>query len=178
MSDTTVSNGTTRSAMRMSGVTPRHMLAFLLGTVAACLVAALGVGVLMASGSPDIPGEEGLKAFLVPLYMLLSLMFIGPLVLVFGVPYALLLLAFGRFRFWPMALGGFAIAGGPALISAAAMQAGLSGGLLDVLGVLGSGAAILSTVVPYPVAGLVLGVLGALAAGVFHRAYVWVAPAS
>jgi hypothetical protein len=176
MNDTTVSNHATASAITSGGAPLRRLLAFLLGAAAACLVAALGVGVLMAIGSPDIPGEEGFKAFSVILYAPLSLMFIVPLVIVAGVPYALLLLALGRFRFWPMALGGFVIGGGPALISAAAMHFGVSGGLLDVLALLGTGAAILATEVPYPVAGLLVGVLGALGAAAFHRTYVWIAP--
>jgi hypothetical protein len=176
MNDTTVSNHATASAITTSGKALCRLLAFLLGTAAACLVAALGVGVLMAIGSPDIPGGETFKLLSVIMYALLSLMFIVPLVIVLGVPYALLLLAFGRFRFWPMALAGFVVGGGPALISAAAMHFGVSGGLLDVLALLGTGAAILTTEVPYPVAGLVLGVLGALGAASFHRTYVWIAP--
>jgi hypothetical protein len=176
VNDTTVSNHVTAPAIPAGMRTLRRLLAFLLGAAAACLVAALGVGVLMAIGSPDIPGEEALKALSVLMYAVLSLMFVVPLVIVFGVPYALLLLAFGRFRLWPMALGGFAIAGGPALISAVAMQYGLSGWLLDVMAVLGAGAAIMATAVPYPAAGLVLGVLGALGAAAFHRTYVWIAP--
>lgn len=176
MNDTTVSNHATAPAIPAGIQTLRRLLAFLLGAVAACLVAALGVGVLMAIGSPDIPGEEALKALSALMYAALGLMLIVPLVIVLGVPYALLLLAFGRFRFWPMTLGGFAIAGGPAMISAVAMHYGLSGGLLDVMGVLGAGAAIMATAVPYPVAGLVLGVLGAFGAAAFHRTCVWIAP--
>lgn len=176
MNDTTASNPSIRSALRMTEVSLRHVLALLLGTAAASLVAALGVGVIMTIGTPGIPGEAALDVFLIPLYAVLSLMFVVPLVLAFGVPYALLLLACGRFRFWPMALGGFAIAGGPALISAAAMHLGVSSGPVDLLALLGSGAFILATVVPYPVAGLVLGVLGALGAAAFHRTYAWIAP--
>jgi hypothetical protein len=176
MNDTTVSNHATPTTIPTGMRTLRRLLAFLLGAAAACIVAALGVGVLMAIGSPDIPGEEVLKAVSVLMYAVLSLMFIVPLVVVVGVPYALLLLALGRFRFWPMALGGFVVGGGPALISAAAMHFGVSGGLLDVLALLGTGAAILTTEVPYPVAGLVVGVLGALGAAAFHRTYVWIAP--
>lgn len=180
MNDTTVSNRAI-SNRTMETETParrtitRSVVALLLGATAASLVAALGVGVLMGVGSRGVPGEAALDALLIPLYAFLSLMYVLPLVAAFGVPYALLLLAWGRFRFWPMTLGGFVIAGGPALISAAAMHFGLSGGLVDVLGLLGSGAFILSTVVPYPVAGLVLGLLGALGAAAFHRTYVWVA---
>ncbi len=175
MNDTIVSNHATTPAVPANATLLRSVLALLLGTVAACLVTALGAGAIVAIGSPDIPGEPALDIFLMPMYALLSLMFIVPVVVVFGVPYAGLLLALGRFRFWPMTLGGFAIAGGPALISAAAMHFGVSNGLLDVLTLLGTGAAILASEVPYPVAGLLLGALGALGAAAFHRTHVWIA---
>ncbi len=156
-------------------ITTRSVVALLLAATAASLVAALGVGVLMGLGSRGVPGEAALDALMILLYAFFSLVYVLPLVAAFGVPYALLLLAWGRFRFWPMTLGGFAIAGGPALITAAAMHFGLSGGLFDALLLLGSGAFILAAVVPYPVAGLVVGLLGALGAAAFHRTYVWVA---
>lgn len=175
MNDTTVSNHATTPAIP-NPAPLRSALAFLLGTTAACLVAALGVGVLMAIGSPAIPGEAAFSILLIPLYAMLSLMFILPVVLAFGVPYAALLLAFDRFRFWPMTLGGFVIAGGPTLVSAAAMQIGVSGGLIDTLALLGVGPALLSSIVPYPIAGVLGGLLGGLGASAFHRAYVWVAP--
>ncbi|MFD0725431.1 hypothetical protein [Lysobacter brunescens] len=175
MNDTTVSNHATAPAIPNPSPL-RSLLAFLLGTCVACLVAAFGVGVLMAIGSPDIPGEAALDLWLVPLYALLSLMFILPVVLALGVPYAALLLAFGRFRFWPMTLGGFVIAGGPALVSLSAMQLGISGSLVDTLALFGMGAGMLSGIVPYPVAGVLVGLLGALGAAAFHRAYVWIAP--
>lgn len=185
MNDTTVSNQaisnhaipdrTMETGTPARTTTTRSVVALLLGASAASFVAALGVGVLMAVGSRGVPGEAALDALMIPLYACFSLVYVLPLVAVFGVPYALLLLALGRFRFWPMTLGGFAIAGGPALITAAAMHFGLSGGILDALLLLGSGAFILATVVPYPVAGLVLGLLGALGAAAFHRTYAWVA---
>ena len=171
----TIPNRTVETGTPARRITTRSVVALLLGATAASLVAALGVGVLMGFGSGAVPGEPALDVLLIPLYAFLSLIYVLPLVAAFGVPYALLLLAWGRFRFWPMTLGGFAIAGGPAQISAAALHFGLSGGLVDVLGLLGSGAFILATVVPYPVAGFVVGLLGALGAAAFHRTYVWIA---
>lgn len=174
MNDTTVSNHATTPAIPAKAHPLRSAPAFLFGTTAACLVAALGVGVLMPIGSPDLAGKPVLYVLMIGLYALLSLMFIVPMVVALGVPYAALLLALGRFRFWPMTLGGFVIAGGPALVSAAAMHAGMSGALVEVLAFLGMGALMLDSVVPYPVAGVVLGVLGALAAAAFQRTYMWI----
>lgn len=171
MDDTTASNQATDVVIPLHGNAARHMLAFLIGTIATCLVAAFGVGVLIEISTPDIPGESILNVLLIPLYAVFSLMFIVPLVLAFGVPYAALLLAFGRFRFWPMTLGGFVIAGGPALVSAAAMHAGISGSLVEYLGLLGMGAVMLANVVPSPATGFVLGLLGALGAAAFHFTY-------
>ncbi len=170
MNDTTVSNHATGPAIP-NPAPLRSALAFLLGTTAACLVAALGAGVIMAIGSPDIPGEPALGVVLIPLYALLSLMFIVPVVVACGVPYAALLLAFGRFRFWPMTLGGFVIGGGPTLVSFAAMHVGISGVMVDTLALFGLGAAMLASVVPYPVAGVLGGLLGALGAAAFHCTY-------
>lgn len=175
ISNRAISNRTMETETPARRITVRSVVALLLGATAASFVAALGVGVLMGAGSLGVPGEAALDGSLILLYAFLSLMYVLPLVAAFGVPYALLLLAWGRFRFWPMASGGFVIAGGPALISAAAMHYGLSGGLVDAIGLLGAGAFVLATVVPYPVAGLVLGLLGALGAAAFHRTYVWVA---
>ena len=175
ISNRAISNRTMETGTPARRVTTRGVVALLLGATAASLVAALGVGALMGLGSRAVPGEVALDVLLIPLYAFLSLIYVLPLVAAFGVPYALLLLAWGRFRFWPMTLGGFVIAGGPALISIAAMHFGLSGGLFDALMLLGSGALILAAVVPYPVAGFVVGLLGALGAAAFHRTYMWVA---
>lgn len=175
ISNRAISNRTMETRTPAGRITTRSVVALVFGATAASLVAALGVGVLMGAGSLGVPGETVLDVLLILLYAFLSLMYVLPLVAAFGVPYALLLLAWGRFGFWPMTLGGFVIAGGPALISAAAMHFGLSGGLVDVMGLLGAGAFVLASVVPYPVAGLALGLLGALGAAAFHRTYAWVA---